>query len=70
VRIWNILEKARKIALDKIISGFTNSKIVRIEKSGHFLQEEEAKILIKSIFDFMTDKKNHSYDNKFRKQHI
>jgi pimeloyl-ACP methyl ester carboxylesterase len=42
--------------LDKFISGFQNPKVIRLETSGHFPQEEEPEIVTKSIFEFLTDK--------------
>jgi pimeloyl-ACP methyl ester carboxylesterase len=46
--------------LDKFVSGFTNSKTIKLETSGHFPQEEQPETVTKSMFDFLTDNKNHS----------
>lgn len=59
--IWGLKDPAIKPNyLNKFVSGFVNSKAIRLEKSGHFPQEEEPEIVAKSILDFITDKKNHS----------
>ena len=50
--------------LDKFVSGFTNSKTIRLETSGHFPQEEQAEAVTKSIFAFLANKKNHNYHKK------
>ena len=41
--------------LDKFQSGFTNSKTVKLETSGHFPQEEQPQKVINAIFDFMKE---------------
>lgn len=46
--------------LEKFQIGFINSTTIKIETSGHFPQEEQADTVTKAIFDFMTDRKNHS----------
>ncbi|MFN6944266.1 MAG: alpha/beta fold hydrolase [Cytophagaceae bacterium] len=59
--IWGLKDPVIKPHyLDKFISGFTNSKVVRLDKSGHFPQEEEPEIVSKVILDFLTEKKNNS----------
>ena len=50
--------------LDKFVSGFTNSRTIRLETSGHFPQEEQAEAVTKSIFAFLANKKNHNYHKK------
>ncbi|WP_028980200.1 alpha/beta fold hydrolase [Sporocytophaga myxococcoides] len=42
--------------LDKFSIGFTNSKIVRLEKSGHFPQEEQPEKVAQSIFKFLNER--------------
>lgn len=46
--------------LEKFQSGFSNSTTVRLETCGHFPQEEQPEKVINAIFDFLTEKKNHS----------
>ncbi len=46
--------------LNKFQNGFTNSKTVQLETSGHFPQEEQPEKVINAIFDFLTEKKNQS----------
>lgn len=46
--------------LEKFQSGFTNSKTLKLDTSGHFPQEEEPEKVINAILDFLTEKKNHS----------
>lgn len=59
--IWGMKDPVIKpYYLDKFVSGFKNSMTIRLERSGHFPQEEEPEIVTKSIIDFLTDKKNHS----------
>jgi len=49
--------------LEKFISGFTHSKTIRLETSGHFPQEERPEIVAKSIVDFLTDSSFPEYRN-------
>lgn len=52
--IWGLKDPViRPKYLDKFISGFPNSQTVKLESSGHFLQEEEPEIVIESIRNFM-----------------
>ncbi len=46
--------------LEKFQSGFNNYTTVRLETCGHFPQEEQPEKVINAIFDFLTEKKNHS----------
>jgi haloalkane dehalogenase len=46
--------------LEKFQSGFTNSKTLKLDTSGHFPQEEQPEKVLNAIFDFLTEKKNHS----------
>ncbi len=39
--------------LDKFVSGFPNSKTLRMEASGHFPQEEDPESVVKAIFNFL-----------------
>ncbi|TVR76004.1 MAG: alpha/beta fold hydrolase [Chitinophagaceae bacterium] len=55
--IWGMKDPVIKAHnLKKFQSGFTNSKTIQLETSGHFPQEEEPDIVSKSINDFMVDK--------------
>lgn len=55
--IWGMKDPVIKPHyLDKFVSGFTNSKTIKLETSGHFPQEEQPEIVVKSILDFLTDK--------------
>ena len=59
--IWGMKDPVIKsYNLDKFKAGFTNSTIVKLETSGHFPQEEEPEKVINAMFDFLTEKKNHS----------
>ncbi|WP_257667651.1 alpha/beta fold hydrolase [Parapedobacter tibetensis] len=40
--------------LDKFVSGFQNSTILKLETSGHFPQEEQPELVSKSIHYFLT----------------
>lgn len=42
--------------LEKFEKGFQNSKIIRLEKAGHFPQEEQPEIVIAAIPDFLKQK--------------
>ncbi|MBO9703182.1 MAG: alpha/beta fold hydrolase [Sporocytophaga sp.] len=42
--------------LDKFSSGFTNSKIIKLETCGHFPQEEQSEIVAQSIFEFLRER--------------
>lgn len=42
--------------LDKFVSGFKNSEIVRLETSGHFPQEEQPKVITTLILNLLTDR--------------
>lgn len=41
--------------LDRFQIGFTNSKAVRLETSGHFPQEEQPELVAKAIFEFLIE---------------
>ena len=43
--------------LEKFVYGFTNSKAVKLETSGHFPQEEQPAIVTKSILDMLSHQK-------------
>lgn len=59
--IWGMKDPVIKPKnLEKFVSGFVNSKTIKLETSGHFPQEEQPEIVSKSILDFLTEKKNHS----------
>jgi len=59
--IWGMKDPVIKPHnLDKFLSGFTNSKTIKLETSGHFPQEEQPELVKQAILDFMTEKKNHS----------
>ncbi len=53
--IWGMKDKAfPEKYLTKFLQEFTNSKTVRLKECGHFPQEVEPEISIKSIADFLT----------------
>jgi pimeloyl-ACP methyl ester carboxylesterase len=57
--IWGMKDSVIKPHnLDKFHNGFTNSKTVKLETSGHFPQEEQPEKVINAIFDFLLEKKN------------
>lgn len=59
--VWGIKDSVIKSHnLEKFQSGFTNSKTLKLETSGHFPQEEQPEKVLNSIFDFLKEKKNHS----------
>ncbi len=59
--IWGMKDPVIKPHnLDKFLSGFTNSKTIKLETSGHFPQEEQPEKVEKAIFDFVTEKKNYN----------
>lgn len=52
--IWGMKDPVIKPRyLDKFVSGFTNSKVLRLETSGHFPQEEQPEIVAKYIIQQM-----------------
>ncbi|MCD8540491.1 MAG: alpha/beta fold hydrolase [Leadbetterella sp.] len=52
--IWGMKDPVIKPRyLDKFISGFPDSKVIRMETSGHFPQEEEPERVAEAIFDFL-----------------
>lgn len=54
--IWGMKDPVIKPRyLDKFVSGFPNSTVIRMETSGHFPQEEEPERVVKAIFDFLAD---------------
>lgn len=53
--IWGMKDPVIKSRyLDKFVSGFPDSKVFRMETSGHFPQEEEPERVAEAIFDFLT----------------
>lgn len=59
--IWGIKDSVIKPHnLEKFQSSFNNSTILKLETSGHFPQEEQPEKVTRAMFDFLTDKKNHS----------
>ena len=52
--IWGMKDPVIKPHnLDKFLSGFPNSTVIRLETCGHFPQEEEPEVVTKSIIDFL-----------------
>lgn len=52
--IWGMKDPVIKPRyLDKFVSGFPDSKVIRMEASGHFPQEEEPERAAEAIFDFL-----------------
>jgi len=52
--IWGMKDPVIKPKyLDKFVSGFLNSEVVRLENSGHFPQEEQPEVVVKSILNFL-----------------
>src|SRR5690606_22341331 len=52
--IWGMRDPVIKPHyLDKFQSGFTNTKTIRLEASGHFPQEEQPEVVAKAIIDFL-----------------
>jgi pimeloyl-ACP methyl ester carboxylesterase len=59
--IWGMKDPVIKPHyLNKFITGFANSRTVKLEKSGHFPQEEEPEPVISAIFNFLTDQKKNT----------
>jgi pimeloyl-ACP methyl ester carboxylesterase len=59
--IWGMKDPVIKPQnLEKFQSGFTNSRTVKLELTGHFPQEEQPEKVTYAIFDFLTAKKNQS----------
>jgi pimeloyl-ACP methyl ester carboxylesterase len=55
--IWGMKDPVIKPKyLDKFSSGFTNSKTIRLDTSGHFPQEEQPEIVAQSIFEFLRER--------------
>ncbi|MBK8503176.1 MAG: alpha/beta fold hydrolase [Saprospiraceae bacterium] len=54
--IWGMRDPVIKPKyLEKFCSGFNDSTTVRLEKSGHFPQEEQPEIVSESIFNFLAE---------------
>ncbi|NOT74287.1 MAG: alpha/beta fold hydrolase [Cyclobacteriaceae bacterium] len=52
--IWGMKDPVVKPKyLDKFLSGFTQTKVIKLEKSGHFPQEEESDKVSDSISSFL-----------------
>ncbi|MBX7242090.1 MAG: alpha/beta fold hydrolase [Bacteroidia bacterium] len=55
--IWGMKDTVIKPHnLEKFQSGFSNSRTMKLETSGHFPQEEQAEKVLKAIFDFLKEK--------------
>ena len=55
--IWGMKDPVIKSHnLEKFLSGFKNSKAIRLETCGHFPQEEESSKVISAIRDFLMQK--------------
>ena len=53
--IWGMKDPAIKPHnLEKFVSGFPNSKAIKLDTCGHFPQEEQSETVAKSIRDFLT----------------
>lgn len=51
--IWGMKDRMVKSHyLEKFQSGFTNSRTVKLESSGHFPQEEQPYLVLKAIYEF------------------
>jgi pimeloyl-ACP methyl ester carboxylesterase len=56
--IWGLKDPVIKSHhLDKFVSGFTNTRTVRLETCGHFPQEEQPEIVAESISSFLISRK-------------
>lgn len=56
--IWGMKDPVIKPKnLEKFVSGFPNSKAMRLETCGHFPQEEQPDIVTKLLIEFLTEKK-------------
>jgi pimeloyl-ACP methyl ester carboxylesterase len=52
--IWGLKDPVIKPKnLDKFLSGFPNSQVIKLESSGHFPQEEEPEKVVEAIRGFM-----------------
>lgn len=59
--IWGMKDPVIKPHnLEKFQMGFTNSKTLMLETSGHFPQEEQPDKIISSMINFMNEQKKHS----------
>lgn len=55
--IWGMKDTVIKPHnLEKFQRGFSNSRTMKLETSGHFPQEEQAEKVLKAIFDFLKEK--------------
>jgi haloalkane dehalogenase len=57
--IWGTKDPVIKpIHLDKFISGFLNSQMLKLETCGHFPQEEEPEAVTNSILNFLQEERH------------